>query len=408
MVELSCLLNYQFPDFSRRGYEYTKVFGSGPREGWLTPRIHSFFDKSVENCILDGEMMLWHIEENRFISKGEGVNFLNMDINAKVHQLCFCVFDILWLNGKNMINFPYYERIRVLSQVFMNSSGNIIRVTSNDIKNKNELLNQLHNTVNDHDEGIIIKKKNNKYYPGKRGSGWYKVKPDYVDGMITDLDLIILGIFLKEFRINGVVAGLRDNEKYLALTVIYSGFSNEQLNDMYESLKSLWKPFKNGGKTANTENIDFGLLMPDYYINPADLSLVVQVKSTELYKSKIFPTIYTLRFPRIVCIRNDKSVMDVCTFDELKPYFATESTRKVAKISKDIFNNQKKPNKVMDDMNQIESKNEQPEINHLLDICLLSMDMSKKTDIEELIIKNRGRIVVTPGKLRIYQFNYEI
>lgn len=40
------------------------------------------------------------------------------------------------------------------------------------------LLNLLNKAIDDREEGVVIKRIDSQYAPGKRTAGWYKIKPD--------------------------------------------------------------------------------------------------------------------------------------------------------------------------------------------------------------------------------------
>ena len=44
------------------------------------------------------------------------------------------------------------------------------------------------------EEGIMIKNLDSIYKPNERKDKWIKLKPEYIDGVGDDLDLIIMGI----------------------------------------------------------------------------------------------------------------------------------------------------------------------------------------------------------------------
>ncbi|CAG7733195.1 unnamed protein product [Allacma fusca] len=63
-------------------------------------------------------------------------------------------------------------------------------------------------------------------------------------------------------------------------------------------------------------NVPFkGRKRPDFYIDPKK-SVVVQVKATEILYHENYALQYTLRFPRIVVVRRDKSWQDILTLKE--------------------------------------------------------------------------------------------
>jgi DNA ligase-4 len=43
------------------------------------------------------------------------------------------------------------------------------------------------------EEGIMIKNVNSTYVPNERKNKWMKLKPEYIEGLGDDLDLLIIG-----------------------------------------------------------------------------------------------------------------------------------------------------------------------------------------------------------------------
>ena len=55
-------------------------------------------------------------------------------------------------------------------------------------------MKRLNEAIDRREEGIIVKDPSTVYSVNKRkGSGWFKIKPEYVSDVVDDLDLIIVG-----------------------------------------------------------------------------------------------------------------------------------------------------------------------------------------------------------------------
>lgn len=59
-----------FKYFSRNGFDYTTTYGATFETGVFTPFLKGAFKSSVQNVILDGEMMGWNKTTKKFGSKG--------------------------------------------------------------------------------------------------------------------------------------------------------------------------------------------------------------------------------------------------------------------------------------------------------------------------------------------------
>lgn len=54
----------------------------------------------------------------------------------------------------------------------------------------------LNQAIDDREEGIMIKDPQSAYKPATRKGGWYKIKPEYVGGLMDELDVIVIGGYL--------------------------------------------------------------------------------------------------------------------------------------------------------------------------------------------------------------------
>lgn len=93
-----------------------------------------------------------------------------------IHQPCYCVFDILFLNGSVLMNKKLEERVSILKDVFVPKAGVIILSEIQEAMRKEDVLNALNAAVDKEEEGIVVKLPNSIYKPGARGNFWWKVK----------------------------------------------------------------------------------------------------------------------------------------------------------------------------------------------------------------------------------------
>lgn len=65
---------------------------------------------------------------------------MNIDVKSlrigNVHQPCFCVFDILYYNGKVLTNQPLSERFVILEKVFMPCDGIIMHTSRRTVNSR--------------------------------------------------------------------------------------------------------------------------------------------------------------------------------------------------------------------------------------------------------------------------------
>lgn len=86
------------------------------------------------------------------------------------------------------------ERIKYLEKALVEIEGRIVFSKRKLAKTNQEVVDELNKAIDQRLEGIVVKNPSSVYKPSVRsGSGWYKVKPDYMLGLNDDMDLLIVG-----------------------------------------------------------------------------------------------------------------------------------------------------------------------------------------------------------------------
>ncbi|XP_015777193.1 PREDICTED: DNA ligase 4-like [Acropora digitifera] len=177
-----------FMYYSRSANDYTHVFGSQPSSGFLTPLIADCFS-SLHSCILDGEMIVVDPTADVWLSKGMNVDVKSLSTyeNASYHP-CFIVFDILVINEKKLANVPLRERIKTMEKLLKPKPGYLQFVERQDAATRADVVKALNEAIDKREEGLVIKSPSSVYKPNLRsGSGWLKIKPEYVDSLSDEV-----------------------------------------------------------------------------------------------------------------------------------------------------------------------------------------------------------------------------
>ncbi|XP_071791788.1 DNA ligase 4-like [Asterias amurensis] len=311
--------------FSRRSHDYSRSFGETPDDGSLTPYIANCFKRDVRNCILDGEMMAYNPETKTFMTKGENFDIKTMRDDQDL-QVCYCVFDILLFNDKKLANLPLHERVQYISKVFNPVDGRLHIVERREANSKLDVVTALNDAIDSREEGIMIKNPNTAYRPDRRkGSGWLKIKPEYVDNLMDELDLLIVGGYfgkgIRSQMVSHFLLAVAEPSKvpgehptnFIAFTKVGSGYSLKELYDFNQRLLPHLKVFK---KERPPSFLQFTKEKPEMYVKPEN-SFILQVKATEISSSSSYPTGCTLRFPRVEKVREDKEWHQCMTTEEL-------------------------------------------------------------------------------------------
>lgn len=164
-----------FKYFSRNGFDYTDKYGESYLKGIFTPCLRNVFKQKIDSIILDGEMMGWNKAKRKFGSKGMNFDVKKLNDDS-VHQPCFCVFDILLLNGKILTGEPLTKRIELLRDLIEPKEGTLMFSNVMEAHCKQDLLDALNMSFDKEEEGIVFKKSTSTYKVNDRNAGWFKMK----------------------------------------------------------------------------------------------------------------------------------------------------------------------------------------------------------------------------------------
>ncbi|TRY75941.1 hypothetical protein DNTS_033501 [Danionella cerebrum] len=404
--------------FTRNSFEYTQNFGASPLEGSLTPYIHNVFKPHVTNCILDGEMMAYNPKTETFMQKGSKFDIKRLVDDSEL-QACFCVFDVLLLNDQKFGNEPLKKRYDILETVFTPVKGRILLVSRSEGKTMQEVVNYLNEAIDNREEGIMVKDPMSIYKPDKRGEGWLKIKPEYVDGLMDELDLLIVGGYWGKGRRSGMLSHFLcavaevpgPGEKPTAfhtLCRIGSGYTLKELFDLGLKLAKHWKIYNRNNPPAS---IVCGTEKPEVYIEPRN-SVILQVKAAEIVTSDMYKTNCTLRFPRIERIREDKEWHQCMTLTELDQ-FRSKASGKLASRHLHIQDEQpekkkrkfvakpKMPIRVIDHFKSQDLSKVAKAMDLFEDVefCVINgNEEHSKSELEKAVASCGGIVVQNPGK----------
>ena len=200
-----CQLHYDklsgiFRYFSRQGTEYTYLYGRSASEGSLSPKIaeERALNDDVKSIVLDGEMVVYDPLIDKFLPFGTlkssaGARYDPNRCGDEPHP-CFVIFDIVYWNGQSLLNWSLEERSQLLKTVIKPFKGYFEIIERSDLKNcTTDITEALEEAVQDQVEGLILKDPQSRYIVAHRSSHWIKIKPEYVEGMCDDLDVVVIG-----------------------------------------------------------------------------------------------------------------------------------------------------------------------------------------------------------------------
>ena len=137
---------------SRSALDYTKKY----------PPVVEALKALKRDIILDGEVVVFNEEGLPDFDALQLYNGHNTPIS-------YCVFDILWLDGYNLMELPLEERKKILKALV---KGNKVLKFSESFDDGEGLYQYM---LEKNLEGIVAKKRDSEYLPGVRSYEWLKV-----------------------------------------------------------------------------------------------------------------------------------------------------------------------------------------------------------------------------------------
>ncbi|KAF9501903.1 ATP-dependent DNA ligase [Pleurotus eryngii] len=262
-------------------------------------------------------------------------------------QVGVFAFDLMFLDGEILLSRPLRERRALLHLNFAprtpqeQSVARFDHVASCESNSGKENVEEFwEKAIESRCEGLMIKVLDNEgqpdvsvptrkkplpatYEPDKRTTAWLKLKKDYVDGLGDSLDLIPIGAWHGNGRKaawwSPILLGVWDTEsgRVVAVCKCMSGFSDQFYKEFTERYRLHEQPSVCSDRPAWA--CDMGGYRPDVYFKPQE---VWEIRGADI---TISPTSVaalglanpsrglSLRFPRFIKVREDKSVMQAST-----------------------------------------------------------------------------------------------
>jgi DNA ligase-1 len=232
--------------------------------------------------------------------------------------LRFFTFDILYLDGKNLVHTPLHKRKEHLNAVLQDADRTFM-FSPYIVTDKPQELREYHmKQLGGGLEGVVIKQYASEYQPGRRGFSWVKFKEEEgTSGKLSDtIDCVVMGYYVGQgkrtkFGIGAFLVGVYDDnsETFRTIAKIGTGLSDDQWRDMKARCEAL------KADSPSSQYLVTDMLKPDVWVRP---SLVVEVAADEITKSPNHSAEQALRFPRLIKIRDDKKPEQATSLKELQ------------------------------------------------------------------------------------------
>ena len=165
-------------------------------------------------------------------------------------------------------------------------------------------------------EGLVFKRSDSPYTPGRRGKAWLKLKRE-----LATLDCVIVAVerghgrrvnVLSDytFAVRDVLRRAQDDNELAVIGKAYSGLTDLEIAEMTQWFEAHRLPPADA--RAAYERLD--LKRGEILVDP---TIVVEIAFDIIQRSDLHASGYSLRFPRIVRLRLDKLPEDADTIERV-------------------------------------------------------------------------------------------
>jgi len=285
--------------------------------------VHQALKQWNLQAVVDGEIVV--LDEN---GKSDFGKLQNWRSEAD-GDLFYCVFDLLWYQGRELMSLPLSERKAQLVQLL--PENGIIRLSESFEVDGIEFFETVKKLGL---EGLIAKKSDSLYLPGIRTKEWLKIKANKRQEMV-------IGGYTKNNdsskQFSSLLLGFFENGKLVYTGKVGTGFNDKQQSEMLKQFRPLISKKVPFTETPNVNKPS--RFRPDppkaeaVWLKP---ELVCEVSYTEMTTDGI------MRHPSFEGMRIDKKAKEVTREKPLHTKAVTERGKSQSKILKPVAKGDRK------------------------------------------------------------------
>ncbi len=284
----------------------------------------------VKSLICEGEAIGYDEATDTFLPFQETVKRKRKHDIEQASQdlpLRLYLFDLLYLDGESYLNKTHQERRKKLVEVSKHfKEADIQPIEEKHIHTAQELQEYFLTCIGAGLEGLVVKREDAIYQPGKRNFNWIKLKRESQGELIDSVDGVILGYYAgrgkrAHFGIGAFLLGVydTDTDQFKTVAKVGTGLTDTGWKDLKKRSESLILKEQPKNVVCAKE------LRPDIWLDP---KLVCEILSEEITLSPMHTAGKTdehlgfgLRFPRFIKYRDDKSPQEATSVKELKALY---------------------------------------------------------------------------------------
>jgi DNA ligase-1 len=260
--------------------------------------------------ILDGEILGWRdgtVLPFIALQSRLGRKAPSEAIQAQV-PVIYVAFDVLALGAGNgrpveaLLRLPLAERrarLDTLDLHLADEGGRFARSHLVEVSDADALEAAFIDARARRNEGLMVKDPDSRYAPGRRGLGWLKMKK-----ALATIDCVVVGVEVGHGKRHGVLSdytfAVRDTatDKLVNIGKAYSGLTDAEIAEM-----TRWFEAHTIARYGRYHQVE--------------PTVVVEIAFDVIVRSNRHGSGFSLRFPRIVRLRPDKTVDEIDTVESV-------------------------------------------------------------------------------------------
>ena len=172
-----------------------------------------------EGFVFDGELVVLREGKPDFhavLQREQARNKLKIEALTRTHPASYVVFDILYADGENVCGRPLTERREILGEL-VEDIGHGRFILSEGIVGAGKALFEQCSAMGL--EGLVAKRLDSKYLPGRRSESWTKIK------CTRETVCVILGYLEELGEVRSLIVALEENGELVCCGRVGSGIS---------------------------------------------------------------------------------------------------------------------------------------------------------------------------------------
>jgi DNA ligase 1 len=263
------------------------------------------------SVILDGEIVAFRerILPFAIIQKRLGRRVVSEKLLAEA-PVVFFAFDLLYLDGEPWFERPLRERLESLRSVMVppHHPGPSLMLGMTEVVRDAAHIDELFDAARVRaNEGLVVKDPESIYTPGRRGKSWLKYKK-----ALATLDCVVTyaqwGNGKRRAVLSDLTFAVRKDGELVNIGKAYSGLTDVEIAEMTKHFQAT---------TIERHG-------PVHRVQP---TVVLEIAFDRIQESSRHKSGYAMRFPRIARIRDDKTVDQISTIDEVRRIYEGQLRR---------------------------------------------------------------------------------